>query len=173
MIKVSAFFLTILVMASCASDRGRKNIALGEVVINGGIHHDKQWDDKLVFKRTSWFQESSMEYDIMIHKLDKTSPFAAWLEADKSYFDKCHDFYISLIYADPLATHLTKAFLVDQMDKLGLDDKSIPSFEANLKAHDNYEDWRLNQYRIVGFCKPEPPTRDLVISVPGFKSTRI
>lgn len=173
MMKVFVLFSLCLIVISCASDRGRKNIALGEVVINGGIHEDTEWDDKLVLKRTSWFQESSMEYDIMISKLDKNSNFARWLEGDKIYFDQCHDFYVALIYADPLTTHLSLAFLVDQMDKIGLDDKSIPSFEANLKAHDNYQDWRLNQYRIVGFCRPEPPTRDLVISVPGFKSTRI
>ena len=167
--KIIIFLTFILTIASCASSRARKNIAHGEIIINGGVYNNKEWSDKLVLKRTSWYQEATMEYDLVMHKLTDDSKFASWMGPDRKYLKECKEFYISLAYADLSASNPV-SFIVNQIEQRGLTRKSVRSFQDNLKAHDNYSDWRLGKYKVFGFCRPIDSNGPVVISVPGFKS---
>lgn len=170
--KIITILLTIFVLVACANNRARKNIAYGEVIINGGVYNNKEWKDKLIFKRTSWYIEASMEYDIMIHRLHDQSQFANWMGDDRKFLKECYRFLVALIYADFNAVN-SASYLVNQIEDAGLREVSIPDFKANLKSHDNFRDWRLSQYKVVGFCQEDPNDKDLVISIPGFKQTRL
>jgi uncharacterized protein YozE (UPF0346 family) len=139
--------------------------------MNGGVYRDKQWSDKLTFKRISWYQEASMEYDLMLHKLDESSNFANWMGQDKSYLKECKDFYVALIYADFNARHLV-SFLENQFEEQGIKKVIINTFRENIRAHSNFSDWRLSQYKVEGFCRSEGANEELFISVPGFQSIK-
>jgi hypothetical protein len=164
--------MLIFIVGSCAMNRARKNIAYSDISINGGVYNNKDWRDKLSFKRTSWFREASMDYDILFHKLDKTSSFASWMGSDQKYLTDCHEFYVALVYADINAPNGTP-FLVNQIDSIGVKKVGIQDFKENLKAHENFRDWRLTQHKVVGFCRPESLKEDIVISIPGFKSVKL
>jgi len=170
--RIIIIFALLIVVISCASHRARKNIAYGKITIHGGVYENKEWSDKLTFKRTSWYQEASMEYDLMLTKLEETSPFASWMGSDQKYLKECKEFYISLIYAHVTAS-TPVSFMVDQLEKSGLKRIGVRNFTENLSAHDNWTDWRLSQYKVFGFCRPADSVEDIVVSVPGFMSIRI
>lgn len=173
MIKVfchSTIFITLITLVSCASSR--KNIAESEIVLKGGVYQNKSWDDKLNFKRISWYNEATMEYDVLIHKMSSDSKFANWLGSDKKQLEKCSEYYIGLLYAD-INKSQGIPLLTAQFSNLGFDQQSIMDFSDNLKAHPNYKDWRLFEYKIYGFCKNKDSGKDLVISIPGYHSQEL
>ncbi|MBD65631.1 MAG: hypothetical protein CME62_10525 [Halobacteriovoraceae bacterium] len=174
MMKFFSSLLLVLLVTSCAlNNRSRKNIATSEIVLKGGIYQGKSWDENFRMKRISWYDEASMQYDVLISEIDKDSQFAKWLGRDYYYLDQCAKFYVTALYSDlDLGEGIT--YLASKLEKAGLDKRSIQDFSENFKAHQNFADWKLYNYKLYGFCrKPvegESGSEDIVVSIPGFKT---
>lgn len=165
--------LSLILVVSCAfNNRSRKNVALSEVVLKGGVYKDISWDEKIIFKRTSWYHEATMQYDILIKELKTDSKFVNWLGRDKEYLKECSTFYVAAIYSDINIGEGT-AFLESQFNKLGLERKSIMDFNENFRAHHNFSDWRLFEYKVIGLCESKNPVGDIIVSIPGYKTQKL
>jgi hypothetical protein len=139
------------------------------IKLNGGVYNDKAWKDKLIFKRTSFFQDSNMVYDILITGLKKDSPFFSWLGSDKPNIQKCSQLKVVLLYAD-VNTQKNTQYLVSEIEKSGLREMIILDFSHQFKAHQNAQDWNLTKHRVVGFCARNAKKIDISLNLPGFKT---
>ena len=166
------FPLLFIVLLSCASNiRSRKNATHSEVIFKGGIYKDETWSENLKLKRVSWFSEATMQYDILVNELKESSKFSVWLGRDKKYLNDCSKFYVAALYSH-FRIGEGDAFLSAQFEKMGFVEKTIPDFEENFKAHNNYSDWRLYEYKVHGFCLPKSQAEnsDIAISIPGYST---
>lgn len=163
-------FLMNLVL-SCASS-SRKITSESEVVIKGGVFNDLQWNDELRFKRYSWYNDASMEYDILITKLDTSSKFYNWIGNDKNLLKDCAEFYVALLYAD-IHAQSGVSFLRQQFEAKNFKALTLIAFRENLEAHHNFQDWRLQSYKIMGFCSSTKKGRKIEIHVPGHRPVLI
>jgi hypothetical protein len=58
----------------------------------------------------------------------------------------------------------------------GFDDVVINTFASALKSHPSAQDWRLQNYKIMGYCKRSPTrlrTEKLAINFPSFKQLEV
>lgn len=169
-------------VGACASSSSRATHS--KVTMTGGHYQLKSWDDTLIFSRVSWYIGAIMGYDVLMAKLDKTSPFANWLGNDKEKIsNECHDFYITLIYTNTNSMMLNLASPADikkQIVDLGYEEVSILDFKTNMAAHDIYGQWHLNNHKFSGFCYKHKSNKNISvipkqipISLPGFKTQNI
>ena len=64
----------------------------------------------------------------------------------------------------------------EQMKLNGYDDVVINKFASSLKSHPSASDWRLQNYKIMGYCKRSPSrlnTGNLAINFPSFSQLEI
>lgn len=166
----------LAVLAGCASYKSYNQTTTGKVVLRGGIYQKESWGDSLVFKRMSWYHGMTLYYDSLLYKADPGSPFAKWFSpTEKEYFAKCESVVVTAGYsADP--AKISHVNFREQMKLNGYDDIVLPNFSAYLKSHPSAPDWRLQNYKIVGYCKRSPSrmgTNNLAINFPGFKHLEI
>ena len=96
--KLSALTI-LLILTACASNLSKNFIKEGSHIIKGGFSKNVKWDEKLEFKRYSWFHELTMMFDLMLVDLDENSPFYNWLSDDeKADIAQCNRFQIILLY---------------------------------------------------------------------------
>lgn len=171
--------LTILLMlglAACASYKTYNQTTRSKVILRGGVHQKDSWTDQLVFTRMSWYHGVTLYYDTLFWKADLDSPFSKWFSpSEKEFFTKCEHFLVTAAYsADP--TKISHVNAREQMKLNGYDDVVLNSFASSLKSHPSATDWRLQNYKILGFCKRSPSrlgTRKLAINFPSFKQLEV
>jgi hypothetical protein len=172
----SLLILISLILAGCASYKTFNQTTRGKVVIRGGIHKKETWDDSLTFKRMSWYHGMTLYFDALIWKADLNSPFSKWFSpAEKEFFTKCESFLVTAGYsADP--SKISHVNFREQMKLNGYDDVVINNFASSLKSHPQATDWRLQTYKIMGYCKRSPTRLDtskLSISFPSFRQLEV
>lgn len=173
--KAILFFL-IGTLSGCAIYKTYNQMTRGQVVFRGGAYHKESWDENLVFKRMSWYHGMTLYYDTLIWKADADSPFAQWFSpTEKEYFTKCESFLVTAGYsADP--AKISHVNFREQMKLNGYDDIVLNTFASFLKTHPSAPEWRLQNYKIMGYCKRTPSrlsTPNLAINFPGFKQLEI
>lgn len=173
---MKALPLLLLLIASCASYKTHNQTTTGKVVMRGGIHGKESWEDKLVFKRMSWYYGMTLFYDVLIYKVDPASPFTKWFsESEKEYFNKCENLLVSVAYsADP--SKISHVNFREQMRLNGYDDVVINTFASSLKTHPSSQEWRTLNYKILGYCKRAPSrlnSNSLGITFPSFSYLEI
>jgi hypothetical protein len=146
------------------------------VVLRGGIYQKETWDDSLEFKRMSWYHGMTLYFDALLYKADPTSPFMNWFSAsEKEFFAKCESVIVTAAYsADP--SKISHVNFREQMKLNGYDDVVLNNFSTYLKTHPSAQDWRLVNYKIMGYCKRSPSrlgTPNLAINFPSFKHLEI
>lgn len=172
------FFLLIVLLAvsSCAAYKTHNQTKKGSVILRGGVYEDESWDKALKLKRVSWYHGVSLYYDLLLWRANLDSPFAKWFSPqEKEFFTKCEDFIVTAAYsADPAKiSHINAR---EQMKLNGYDDVVLNNFSNYLKSHPSANDWRLQNYKVIGFCKRAPSrhgTDDLIINFPSFKQVEI
>lgn len=163
----------LFLLAGCATSYKTYNQrTAGDVVIHGGIHKKESWPDSLIFKRMSWYHGMTLYFDALVYKADPASPFSKWFSpSEKEYFTKCESLLVTVAYsADP--TKISHVNFREQMKLNGYDDVVLNNFSAYLKAHPSTTEWRLLNYKVMGYCKRSPTrmgTDKLAISFPSFK----
>lgn len=168
--------LTILFLASCASYKTYNQTTTGKVVLRGGIYQKESWDDALKFRRMSWYHGMTLYFDALVWKADLDSPFSKWFSpTEKEFFTKCESLLVTAGYsADP--TKISHVNFREQMKLNGYDDVVLNSFASSLKSHPSANDWRLQNYKIMGYCKRSPTrlgTSNLVINFPSFQQLEV
>lgn len=172
----SAIIFLLFVIAACASYKTFNQTSKSKVILRGGVYHKESWTDELVFTRMSWYHGVTLYYDSLFWKADLDSPFAKWFSpSEKEFFTKCEHFLVTAAYsADP--TKISHVTAREQMKLNGYDDVVLNSFASSLKSHPAATEWRLQNYKILGYCKRSPSrlgTRKLAINFPSFKQLEV
>ena len=166
----------LLILASCAAYKSYNQTTTGKVAFHGGVYLKETWTEALKFKRMSWYHGMTLYYDTMIWDADPGSPFAKWFSpSEKEFFTKCEKFLVTAGYsADP--TRISHVNFREQMKLNGYDDVVINNFAFYLKSHPMAPDWRMQNYKIMGYCKRAPTrleTSSLAINFPSFGQLEI
>lgn len=164
--------LLLLGLVGCASYKSYNQTTTGKVVVRGGIYQKESWDDSLTFKRMSWYHGMTLYFDAMIYRADPESPFSKWFSAsEKEFFTKCEKLLVTVAYsADP--SKISHVNFREQMKLNGYDDVVINNFSSFLKSHPSSTEWRMLNYKVMGYCKRAPSrlgTTNLAINFPSFK----
>ncbi len=170
------FLLILLGVAGCASYKSYNQTTTGKVILRGGIFEKENWPDSLIFKRMSWYHGMTLYYDALFYKADPESPFSKWFSpTEKEFFTKCEKLLVTVTYsADP--AKISHVNFREQMKLNGYDDVVLNNFSAFLKSHPSATDWRMQNYKVVGFCKRSPTrlgTKSLAINFPSFKNLEL
>lgn len=170
--RISQLLGLVFILLACSTYKTRNKVYEGEISFKGGVYEDKNWTDSLEFKKISWFYDATLDHEILISKLDKSSPFSAWLGADRLALSTCENFYITILYSDINANH-GNTLLTSQLKNAGLEEMSILNFTHQMKAHQNYLDWKLGRHKIVGFCQKNTNKSEIIVTIPGHKSLKL
>ncbi len=161
--KINQYLLIILfgTIISCSSN-SINQVTTGEFYIHA------KGDEMLPFKRASWFQEITMVYDIMAHKIDKNSSLYLLMdESEKKEILQCSEFYLVLLYA-PIGGRLKTSELWSNFTNKNLKRVSLASLKKHITMAPQYIQQGLIQYEIQGGCKI---TSSLIsLQVPGFQA---
>ncbi len=168
--------LFLLGLLGCATYKSYNQTTTGKVILRGGIYQKESWDDELILKRMSWYHGMSLYYDALFYKADSASPFANWFSSsEKEFFTKCEKLLVTVTYsADP--SKISHVNFREQMKLNGYDDVVLNTFSSYLKSHPSANDWRMGNYKVMGFCKRAPSrlsTTKLAINFPSFKHLEI
>lgn len=164
------FFIPFLILLffSCSTYRTRRPIHKTEIVFKGGNYRDMDWSEELKFKRVSWYKDATLSHEILITSLTGESKFSNWMGTDKLHLTRCTDFKIALLYADINAKQGI-SFLKSQLKNSGYEEISLLNFSHEIKAHQNYGDWKLGRHKFIGLCLENAAKNNIDISIPGFK----
>lgn len=170
------FVLLLALVVGCAAYKSYNQTTKGRVVLRGGIHEKEAWDENLTFKRMSWYYGVTLYYDALIWKANPNSNFSKWFSSsEKEFFTKCENLLVTVAYsADP--TKISHVNFREQMKLNGYDDVVLNTFSASLKSHPTAADWRVGNYKVLGYCKRAPSrlnTDNLAINFPSFKYLEI
>lgn len=170
------FLLVAIMLSGCAAYKNFNQTTTSRVFIRGGIYKKESWEDVLTFKRMSWYHGVTLYYDALFYKADLDSPFSKWFSpAEKEFFTKCESFLVTVGYsADP--TKISHVNFREQMKLNGYDDVVINNFASYLKTHPSANEWRFQNYKLMGFCKRSPSrlgTSNIAINFPSFRHLEI
>jgi hypothetical protein len=165
-----------IIFAGCASYKSYNQTTTGKVYLRGGFHQNDSWDDGLMFKRMSWYHGMTLYFDALFYRADPNSPFAKWFSSsEKEFFTKCEKLLVTVAYsADP--SKISHVNFREQMKLNGYDDVVINGFSSFLKTHPSTVDWRMENYKVMGYCKRTPSrlsTSNLGINFPSFRYLEI
>jgi len=168
--------LSLLICVGCASYKTYNQTTKGRVFLRGGIYQTETWPDVLTFKRMSWYHGVTLYFDALLWEAKIDSPFAKWFSpTEKEFFTKCESFLVSAGYsADP--AKISHVNFREQMKLNGYDDVVLNTFAQSLKSHPSASDWRLQNYKILGYCKRSPSrmnTTGIAINFPSFKQLEV
>jgi len=173
---MKALPLLLLLITGCATYKTHNQTTTGKVVMRGGIHGKESWDDKLVFKRMSWYYGMTLFFDVLIYKADPASPFSKWFsKTEKEYFNKCENLLVTVAYSAD-TSKISHVSFREQMKFNGYDDVVINTFASSLKTHPSSQEWRTLNYKVLGYCKRAPTrlnSNSQGISFPSFKFLEI
>ena len=159
----------LLTLISCASNSSRRLVSTDTISLNGGVHNDKVWKDKLIFNRMSFFQDSNMVYDVLFADLKNDSPFFSWLGTEEPSLRKCSQLKVALLYVH-INSQQSTYYLVSEIEKSGLKEMIILDFSNHFKAHPNTQDWNLSKHKVLGFCGTSSKKNNISLNLPGFKT---
>lgn len=175
MMKIITLILTLLTLCACSSYRGHNRTDKMLVRLKGGIYEDQKWDDTLIFKRTSFYEGAKLNHDMIITKLDKTSPFYQWMGDQKSILDNCTEVFVALFYKDMNAIRAVPiSYMRDQIIKTGLQEITIQNFAYYLRQHYAFDEWILTDHKVYGYCnRSGVKTRKIHMTMPGYRRVNI
>ena len=107
-----------------------------------------------------------------INSRGKNTDFTDLAEPNEDMFE---NLLVTAAYsADP--TKISHVSFREQMKLNGYDDVVLNNFASSLKSHPQAPDWRLQNYKIMGYCKRSPTrlsTSKLAINFPSFKQLEV
>lgn len=162
---ISIFLVSLI---SCSS-LSKNAVVEGHFVLKGGVFGDQEWEDELVFKRTSWFKELTLYFDFIAAKVDQNSPFYQWFsEMEKAAINECVDYFVAVTYAFK-PRDISVTMFKEEMKKYGYMAQAVPRFEQNLNMHPDFSRFNINLYNTYLYCRTAPSKGLPIIQFPGFK----
>ncbi len=168
--------LALILLTACAAYKTYNQTTTGVVTLRGGNYKNETWDDKLIFTRMSWYHGMTLYYDGLVYKADPDSPFSKWFSpSEKEFFTKCESLIIAVNYSSN-PDRISHVNFREQMKLNGYDDVVVNTFATYLRTHPNSQDWRVFNYKIMGYCKRAPSTFEkegLTMNFPSFKELHV
>ncbi|MDD0853924.1 hypothetical protein HBN50_12500 [Halobacteriovorax sp. GB3] len=163
---------SLLFLISC-TNLSKNIIKEGEFTLKRGVYKTSQWDESLEFKRISWFHELTLQFDLLITKLDDDTRFRKWLSpSEKALLADCRDHYLVLSYHLD-SDKISKRMLFSDMERQGYKEYLLPNFQRNIKLHPDFELLSLQLYSLNLLCSKEEKSKDLSVTFPGYKSVNL
>ncbi|MEX0797921.1 MAG: hypothetical protein WD025_00655 [Bacteriovoracaceae bacterium] len=171
---VSLLFALLMAAGCAGSYQGQNRIQKDKVIVAGGVIKDKKWDDRLVFKRSSFFKGANLHYDILIAKVAEESPFMAWMESSKNAAKKCNKFFIVLLYKNQNARQLSHSVVREQLRGPNMSLINATDFKRNFREHYLFNEYNFKGHSLQGLCDMSMGERsELKVFIPGFEQTNI
>jgi hypothetical protein len=171
------WLVLVVLVSSCAAYRSFNKTTTGFVRFPGGVKDSETWDDSMVFRRASWYHGMTLYYDALIYLATPDSPFSRWFsQSEKQYFQKCERVLVTVNYSAD-ATKISHVMFREQMRANGYDDIVVNSFAQSVKTHPTFQDWNLQNYKILGYCKRQlgkvGTNKHLSVSFPSFMELKV
>lgn len=162
------------ILVSCSNIMSKNMISEGTFKIRGGVFQNVEWKDGLPFKHVGWYKELTLMFDLMITRLDRSSPFHDWLSnSEKELLASCRDSYVVMTYSLD-SERITNTMFLENAKRSGYEKVSLNKFLEHLRMHPDYDSHSLRLYDVFGLCrKTEGPDQKLSIRFPGFKEVVI
>jgi len=159
--------ILLLSLGAC-SNLTKNNVKEGDFKVRNGQSADKTWKETLIFKRLSWYQELTMQYDLMLASVEGASEFRNWFSPDEiSQVNKCNDFKVVIAYSFDTKV-LPYSYFNRQLDLADYKKIEIPEFAKKLRQHPDSSEFSLNLYTIYGICKTSNTNKPLELELPGY-----
>ena len=170
MVKRSIFTLILIVLSACAN-LSKNQIIDEEFDLRGGKFGNQQWDQALVFNRTSWYTELTLVYDVLLAQMNEGNPFWQWLSnSEKESIKACSNHYVAVAYAQDSAK-ISHTDFKNMAREAGYRSFALPQFSSYLKLHPDFSKNSFHLYQVFGLClEPDKASRDnILIQFPNFK----
>lgn len=173
MLKNKKQFLTSLlvtfVFAIGCSNLTKNMTKNGSFVVRNGTYADKTWKENIVFERYSWFQEMSLQYDIMIARIAPNSSFNFWFSADElKEVNECADFRLLMLYTLD-SKKIAHSSFFEQAEAANFSRLEIMTFKKQLLMHPDSTENSLNLYQVYGLCKKTKDLKPIMVNFPSFQ----
>lgn len=171
------FFLLVLILSafffSSCSNLTKNMTKVGSFVVRNGNYADKTWKENLSFARYSWYQEMSLQYDVMLARIESNSSFNFWFSADElKQINECADFRIALLYTLDSKKIAHSAFF-EQAEVANFHRIELMTFKKQLLMHPDSTENSLNLYQVYGLCKKTKDLKPIVINFPSFQEVTL
>jgi len=164
----------ILFVCVCSCSHLGTNLTKeGSLVVNGGRFYDFTWDSKLVFKRTTWYIDLNMLYDVIFAELELNSPFVKWFyEDEKEELEKCERVALMGIFSSD-DRRTSESEIIKQLIPTNARLININGFQKNLSFHPVFVNNSLALYRFEGICFAASSLLDKAVHIPGFPGVNV
>ncbi len=161
--------LVVALMLTACSNLSKNTVKEGKYIVKNGSFGSKQWDDDLVFHRTSWYHELTLQFDLMLVSIAPQSSFNFWFSTvELGDVHKCGDFRVLLAYS--LDTKIIPhSMLNEQLEIAGFKKTELSEFKKHLLQHPDSEMNSTKLYQVYGICRESKDLKPLTINFPGFK----
>tara|TARA_Y100001970_G_C14210947_1_gene846875 strand:+ start:1600 stop:2055 length:456 start_codon:yes stop_codon:yes gene_type:complete len=145
----------------------------GEFTLKEGRLLEKKWQDKIIFKRYSWYKDLSLNFEILLGEIKRDSNFYSWvLPETKEIIKKCNKLFVSLFYYPSKHKKFYK-LMNKKLDKKGLKKVRLKRVEENLKMHPDLDQFFYHNYTNQFFCSESKKNKTIIVQFPGFKIVKI
>ena len=145
----------------------------GRFYLKGGRFLEKKWQDKIIFKRYSWYKDLSLSFDLLLGEFKKDSGFYSWVSPNiRTKIKKCEKLFISFIYY-PSKHKMFYQLVSNTLDKKGLKKVKLEEVEENLKMHPDLDQFFNHNYINQIFCSKVKKTLEIETQLPGFENVKI
>lgn len=166
--KIVILFIYCLSICSCSS-LSKNMVKSGKLILRGGTESLNQ---DLVFKRYSWYQELTLNFDILITDLLKTDEFyQVFTSNEKDILKQCESVYIAFSYEQD-AARLSRAHFLATLQALGAEEVVTSEFQKEMKMHPDFIEESLQLYRFHTLCFKKK-NLSFQMKFPGFPEQKI
>jgi hypothetical protein len=168
------YFSLLMALTFLGCSNLSKNIVdEGTFFLSNGIFADKTWKEDLKFERYSWYHELTMQFDLMVAKVSPQSGFNFWFSKDEiAAMNSCKEALLVFAYSQDTKI-IPYSILYDQFDQKGFTRIELPEFKRQLFQHPDTALNSLKLYHILGFCRKDIKSNQLLITFPGYSEKYI
>lgn len=166
---VSLFMMGVFLLGAGCSNLSKNMTKTGTFVVRNGNYADKSWKENIMFDRYSWYQEMSLQYDVMMARLAPNSSFNFWFSADElKEVNECGDFRLVLLYTLD-SKRIAHSSFFEQAEAANYQRFEIMTFKKQLIMHPDSTENSLNLYQIYGLCKKTKDLKPIILNFPSFQ----
>lgn len=168
------YFFFVFFLFSCANNMSQNNVVFSERSFTGGVYKTEKWNDEMLFKRVSWYQQLTLIYDVFIHKLDPQSKFKMWFSKDElEEVEKCGAEVLIVFHYAYESKKIPDRFFREEMSKNNFDEIFLTTFSKNLMLHPDTNRWNLVRHKVACFCRKTRSEKTLTVNFPSFSEVSI
>ena len=171
----SFVLLSLIFFSSLGCSHFSKNqVKRSSLTLSGGRFLHGSWNDALKFKRISWYREWALVFDLFYARLKEDSPFHAWIsQAEKSFLDKCQDYYIVMTY-HPSSSVISESFFLERASRFGYERIFLNEFDKQLRMHPSMTFFSLSLYNIHALCRSKGEAGAVMaLDLPGYNRVEL